>query len=61
MSELSEAWEKYSAAFPNAPFLSPFGVGEEVLAAVMLEHVKLGKPIPGEYEWYGHLPDGAVA
>lgn len=61
MSELSKAWERYSAAFPNAPFLSPFGVGEEVLAAAMLEHVKLGRPIPDDYDWYRHLPDDAVA
>ena len=58
---IDEVTEEYAKAFPEAPILWPFGVGDEDRASAMQEAIRLGRPIPHDYDWYAHLPPDAVA
>lgn len=60
-ARLLEAVGAYAAKFGVQPPWLLFGVSEARIADVISDAVKTGKQIPRDYDWYAHLPPGAVA
>lgn len=60
MDDLVRVREAYYEMFGNeGPY--PHGVSDATLAAALRAAVQSGRPIPNDYDWWGGLPDGAVA
>jgi hypothetical protein len=38
----------------------PFGISDELFAAVLWKYLKKGRPVPKNYDWYEDLPPGVV-
>lgn len=61
MIDIDAVTEKYIKAFPDAIIPRPAFIGDDAVAAAMLEAIDRGRPITRDYDWYGYLPPGAVA
>jgi hypothetical protein len=57
---LSAAISAYFDAFHVVP-LEPFGINARRRAEVLEQAVADGTPVPCEFDWWAHLPPGAVA
>jgi hypothetical protein len=60
MTRLETAQMAYFKAF-DAPPPEPFNVNQDRVAAVLEDAIAKGKPIPDSFDWWAHLPPGAVA
>jgi hypothetical protein len=60
MTRLQIAVEAYWTAF-DVDVPHPFGISDEYLAEVFEQAVATLTPVPPDFDWYDHLPPGAVA
>ncbi len=56
---LLEAELLYCRTFGKEP-PEPFGIGVHKKLEVVEAALKAGKPIPRNFDWYGHLPPGVA-
>ncbi|MFN8750470.1 MAG: hypothetical protein ACK5YQ_01470 [Betaproteobacteria bacterium] len=57
---LDRTYFAYVRAFDRMP-PAPFGISDEYLAEVLEQAVADCKPVPDDFDWWAHLPPGAVA
>jgi|GEM_PF-6178437 hypothetical protein len=57
---LETALRAYIVAI-GGPVPAPWGVSDDRLAGVLEQAIVDGRPVPADYDWWGHLPPDAVA
>lgn len=57
---LAEAAEAYYSAF-GQPNPEPWGINDDALAEALESAVRVGQPIPEDYDWWEDLPPDASA